>query len=75
VLLNLVERKKQKYVSSKLAKCYSTVTSFDLRMSKGAHDIFALVINFLMVDWQLKHIMISLLKARILQDKFWQEIS
>jgi hypothetical protein len=44
-------------------------------MSKGAHDIFALVINFLMVDWQLKHIMISLLKARILQDKFWQEVS
>jgi hypothetical protein len=63
VLPNLVEREKQEYVLPKLVECYSTIISFDLHMSKGAHDIFASVINFLKVDWQLKHIAISLLKA------------
>jgi hypothetical protein len=29
-------------------------------MSKKAHDIFALVINFFGVDWQPKHIIIGL---------------
>jgi hypothetical protein len=29
-------------------------------MSKKTHDIFALVINFLGVDWQPKHITIGL---------------
>jgi hypothetical protein len=43
VLPNLVEREKQEYVLSKLVECYSTITSFDLQMSKGTHDIFALV--------------------------------
>jgi hypothetical protein len=63
VLPNLVEREKQEYVLPKLVECYSTITSFDLRRSKGTHDIFALVINFLKFDWQLKHITISLLKV------------
>ncbi len=37
--------------------------SFDLRMSKGAHDIFGLVINFLGFDWQPKHVTIGLFEA------------
>jgi hypothetical protein len=32
-------------------------------MSNGEHDIFALVINFLKVDWQLKHITIGLFET------------
>jgi hypothetical protein len=32
-------------------------------MSKGAYDVFALVINFLGKDWQPKHVTINLLKA------------
>ncbi len=40
---------KQVYVLPKLGDCIF-VTSFDLWMSKGAHDIFALVINFLGFD-------------------------
>jgi hypothetical protein len=32
-------------------------------MSKGAYDIFALVIKFLGVDWQPKHIAVGLLEA------------
>ncbi len=31
----------------------TTTASFNLWMSKGANDIFALNINFLIVDWQL----------------------
>jgi len=41
-----VEKTKQLYVLPTLADCYSVTTSFDLWMSKGAYDIFALVINF-----------------------------
>jgi hypothetical protein len=29
-------------------------------MSKGGHDIFALVINFLGIDWQPKHVTLGL---------------
>jgi hypothetical protein len=59
-LLNLVEKMKQVYVLTKLTDCISTTTNFDLWISKGAHDIFALVINFLGCDWQPKHVTIGL---------------
>ncbi len=40
-----------------MAKCQYASPSFDLWMSKGGHDIFALVmINFLSIDWQPKHV-------------------
>jgi len=38
---------KQIYIFPKLIDYISTTTSFDLWMSKGVHDIFVLVINFL----------------------------
>jgi hypothetical protein len=41
----------------------STIASFDLWMSKGAYDIFALVINFLDENWQLKKVTIGLFEA------------
>jgi hypothetical protein len=47
ILPNLVEKMKEIYVLPKLINCISTTPSFDLWMSKGVHDIFALVINFL----------------------------
>ncbi len=53
---------KQKYVLPKLVECYSII-SFGLWMSNGEHDIFALVINFLKVDWQPKHITIGLFET------------
>jgi hypothetical protein len=46
-----------------LAKCYFAITSFDLWRSKGAHDIFALMIKFLGVNLQPKHIMIELFET------------
>jgi hypothetical protein len=45
ILSRLVENKKQVYVLPKLGD-YIFATSFDLWMSKGAHDIFAFVIYF-----------------------------
>jgi hypothetical protein len=41
---------------------YVTI-SFDLWMSKGAHDIFVLVIHFLGSHWQPKYVIIGLFEA------------
>jgi hypothetical protein len=50
-----VEKTKQKYVLPKLKKLYFAITSFDLWMSKGTHDVFALMISFFgVIDWQPK---------------------
>jgi hypothetical protein len=38
----------------------SITTTFDLWMSKGALDIFVLVINFLTLDWESKYVTIGL---------------
>jgi hypothetical protein len=38
----------------------STIACFDLWMSKGAYDTFALVINFLDENWQPKKVTIGL---------------
>jgi len=47
ILSKLVEKIKQLYVLLALVDFYYVTTSFDLWMSKGAYDIYALVINFL----------------------------
>ncbi len=41
-----MEKIKQLYVLLALINCYSITTSFDLWLSKGAYDIFALIIKF-----------------------------
>jgi hypothetical protein len=50
ILPNLVEKTKQVCVLPKLIGCISTMTSFDLWVSKGVNDIFVFVINFLGFD-------------------------
>jgi hypothetical protein len=61
LLPGLLEKTKQVgYVLPTLTKCHSTTSSYDLWMSKAGHDVFALVINFLGVDWQPKHITLGL---------------
>jgi hypothetical protein len=50
ILPRLVEKTSQQYVLPALANCFSAIISFDLWMSKGAYDVFALVINFLNND-------------------------
>jgi hypothetical protein len=63
MLLDLVKKTKQACVLLILAKCVFVTRSFDLWMSKGAHDVFALVLNFLEKDWMPKHITISLFQT------------
>jgi hypothetical protein len=46
-----VKKTKQKYVLSKLKKVCSPIANFDLWICKGAHDVFALKISFLGMDW------------------------
>jgi hypothetical protein len=41
----------------------SSIVSFDLWMSKGAYDIFALAINFLDENWQLEKVTIGFFEA------------
>jgi hypothetical protein len=35
-------------------ECYFAIVNFDLWMSKGAHDVFTLVIYFWGFDWKSK---------------------
>ncbi len=59
-LRRLVEKTKQLYVLFASTECHFATTSFDLWISKGAYDVFALVIYFLGKDWQPKHVTIGL---------------
>jgi len=63
MLLNLIKKAKQTCVLLVLAKCVFVTTIFDLWMSKEAHDVFALVLNFLEKNWMFKHIIIDLFQA------------
>ncbi len=47
MLLDLIKKTKQTCVLLVLAECVFVTTIFGLWMSKGAHDVFALVLNFL----------------------------
>jgi len=58
-----VKKTKQKYVLPLLDDFTTITINFDVEMSKGAHNIFALVVNFLRVDQQPKHVVIELFKA------------
>ncbi len=63
VLQNLVEKIKQIYVLLMLHDCKTATASSNLWMSKGANDIFSLIINFLIADWQLKHVTLRLFET------------
>ncbi len=62
LLFKLAEKKKQVYVLPKLGD-YIFATSFDLWVSKGAHDIFAFVISFQGYDWEPKQVIIKLFET------------
>jgi hypothetical protein len=51
------------YVFLALAKCHFAITSFDMWMSKGTYDGFALIFNCLGNDWQPKHVTIGLFEV------------
>ncbi len=56
VLLELVEKTRETYPLPLLNDCSCVIVNFDLWMSKGAHDVFVLVIIFLGFDWKPKHV-------------------
>ncbi len=41
----------------------TSMFTFDLWMSRGLHDTFVIVINFLLTNWKPHHVIIALLKA------------
>jgi hypothetical protein len=63
VLSNLVGKTKSLYVLLSLFDYLSNTTTFDLWMLMGVHDVFALVVNFINVDWQPKQVTIGLFEA------------
>jgi len=60
VLFGLVEKTMFTYVHPTLVDCISATCTFDLWMSKGAHDVFAIVVNFLSNKWEAKHVITEL---------------
>jgi hypothetical protein len=63
VLPNLVEKTKFLYVLFALSDCLFATTTFDLWMLMGAHDIFALIVNFNNENWQPKQVTIGFFEA------------
>ncbi len=59
----LVEKTRKHYVFPTLENCFFTITCFHLLFSRGAYDVFTLMINFLGSDQQLKHVTICLFEA------------
>jgi hypothetical protein len=59
VLSRLVEKTMLTYMHPALANYISTTCTFDLWMSKGAHDVFTIVVNFL----SIKHVTIRLFEV------------
>jgi hypothetical protein len=47
VLFGLMEKTMFTYVHLALEDCILAICTFDLWMSKGAHDVFVVVVNFL----------------------------
>ncbi len=54
----------EKFVLPYINVVASVTTTFNLWMSKSAFDIFALVINFLTLDQEPKHVTIGLFEAK-----------
>jgi hypothetical protein len=63
ILLELVEKTKETYVLPLLNDYSCVIASFDLWMSKGAHDVFILVIIFLGSYWKPKHVTLGLFEV------------
>ncbi len=61
----MIEKTKQTFVLLVLVYCVFVNASFNLWMSKGAHEVFALVVKFLGEDWVLKCIIMACLKHLI----------
>lgn len=62
-LSTLVQKTLVKHVQLTSTTCLFVTCTFDLQMSKGVHDIFVIVVNFLDDDQQPKHVTIGLFET------------
>jgi hypothetical protein len=63
VFFKLAEKTMLTYVHPTFAYCISATCTFDLWMSKDAHDVFIVGVNFLSNNWEAKHITIKLFEV------------
>ncbi len=63
VLPSLVNTTSTEFVQFALVECLTATCTFDLWMSKGAHDVFAMVVNFLSISLEPKHVTVGLFEA------------
>ncbi len=56
------------YVHLALANYILATYTFDLWMSKGEHDVFIVVVNFLSSKWEAKHVTIELFEVSDIND-------
>jgi len=61
--LNLVEKTMMLLCLAYIGSCLSITYTFDLWMSKGAHDIFVMVVNVISNNSKVKHAIIGLFKV------------
>lgn len=60
ILPSMVTRCVNLYVQPSLDVTPTITATFDLWMSKGHHDTYTLIINFLLVDWKPHRVTIGL---------------
>jgi len=51
------------FVQLARTKCLTTTCTINLQMSKGAHDEFVIIVNFMSTTWEPKHITIGEFEA------------
>jgi len=63
MLPTMVTKSMDIHVLPKLASASIVSVSFDLWISKGGIDTFALVINYLSKNWELVHVIVGLFEV------------
>jgi hypothetical protein len=59
-----MEKTSHLYVFLALVECHFITTNFGFWISKGAYDVFTLIIIFLGSDWQPKYVTIGLFEEK-----------
>jgi len=70
VLPNIVEKTREKYVLLSFASYVTCLTSFNLWMSCGGHDTFAMVVSSINNLWEPTHVIMRIFEVKILLDFF-----
>jgi hypothetical protein len=63
VVLNMVEKTKEKYVITILASYVICTCSFDLWMSCVGFDTFSMVVNIINTSWEHTHVTIRIFEV------------